>query len=108
MIAEISVQELEQRLAAGQPTLLVDVRQPWESELVAIPGSVPIPLGALPGRAQELEPPADALIVVYCHHGVRSQSGAAILSRLGFGKVASLAGGIDDWARVVDPSLRRY
>ena len=48
------------------------------------------------------------LVVVYCHHGVRSMSGAALLAHAGFPNVASLAGGIDLWAQTVDPNMPRY
>jgi rhodanese-related sulfurtransferase len=47
-------------------------------------------------------------VVVYCHHGVRSQAGAALLERLGFKDVVSLAGGIDAWSLLVDPRVPRY
>src|SRR5205807_1937747 len=50
----------------------------------------------------------DALVVVYCHHGVRSISGAAILAQAGFPNVASLVGGIDYWSLAVDPAVPRY
>ena len=62
----------------------------------------------LPGRAAEIEPEADNLVVVYCHHGVRSLSGASMLARAGLKNVVSLAGGIDAWSREVDPGVPRY
>jgi rhodanese-related sulfurtransferase len=46
--------------------------------------------------------------VVYCHHGVRSLTGAALLAQAGVGPVASLAGGIDAWSRLIDPAVLRY
>ena len=49
-----------------------------------LPGSRLIPLNELPARAGEVDPPDGAAVVVYCHHGVRSLSGAAALERLGF------------------------
>ena len=52
--------------------------------------------------------PFGALLIVYCHHGVRSLSGAALLQRLGHGEVFSLAGGIDAWSCEVDPGVPRY
>jgi rhodanese-related sulfurtransferase len=57
-------------------------------------------------RARELS--ATSPIVVYCHHGVRSLSGAAILQQAGFEKVASMRGGIEAWSLLVDPSVPRY
>jgi rhodanese-related sulfurtransferase len=57
-------------------------------------------------RVEEVQPDG-AAVVVYCHHGVRSLSGAAILGRAGI-EALSLAGGIDRWALTVDPSVPRY
>jgi rhodanese-related sulfurtransferase len=58
--------------------------------------------------AKEIRPPDDALLVVYCHHGIRSLSGAAILEQHGFANVVSLAGGIDAWSLHIDPKVPRY
>ena len=107
-VRELGAAELAARLAAGDPMLLLDVREPWEHRLVALPESVLVPLGELPARLGEIAPPAGTLIVTYCHHGVRSLAAAAVLERAGREDVASLAGGIDAWARDVDPTLARY
>jgi adenylyltransferase/sulfurtransferase len=108
MVRQLKVQELSALLAAGEPVYLLDVRQPWEHNLAALPGSTLIPLDQLVHRAEEVQPPPGATVVVYCHHGIRSLSGAAILQRLGVDNVASLAGGIDAWSLHVDPSVPRY
>lgn len=108
MIRQISVRELKERLDRKEPTYLVDVRQPWEHELVHLPDDRLLPLDELVERADELDPPAGALIVAYCHHGIRSINAAVLLERLGHARVASLAGGIDRWAIEIDPSLPRY
>ena len=75
---------------------------------LALPRSTLIPLGELPGRVAEIEPPAGGLVVVYCHHGIRSMTGAHMLQQAGIGPVASLAGGIDAWSRLIDPAIPRY
>jgi adenylyltransferase/sulfurtransferase len=108
MIRQLKVHELSALLAANEPVYLLDVRQPWEHDLAALPNSTLIPLDQLPQRADEVQPPQGAVVVVYCHHGIRSQSGAAILQQLGFDNVASLAGGVDAWSRHVDPAMPRY
>ena len=108
MIRQIRVQELSERLAANEPVYLLDVRQPWENEIAALPNSTLIPLDQLLTRTDEVQPPENAVVVVYCHHGIRSQSGAAILERAGFENVVSLAGGIDAWSLHVDPKVPRY
>jgi adenylyltransferase/sulfurtransferase len=108
VVQQIQVQELADKLRAGDPVLLLDVRQPWEHETAALPDSLLIPLNELPARLGEVRPPDGALVVVYCHHGVRSLSGAAFLQRAGLTNVASLAGGIDAWSVEIDPTVPRY
>jgi rhodanese-related sulfurtransferase len=107
MVPQIQPTDLKQVLVSGEPVVLLDVRQPEEHAYCALPGSVLIPLGELPARVKELDQ-TDKLVVVYCHHGIRSLSGAAILAQAGFPNVASLAGGIDRWSEVVDPGVPRY
>mgnify|MGYP000856057965 CR=1 FL=1 len=53
-VRQMTVGELRARLDAGERVVLVDVREPWEHELAALPGSVLIPLGELSSRASEL------------------------------------------------------
>lgn len=108
MIQEIGVRELSDRRAAGSAVYLIDVRQPWERATAALPCSILIPLHELPTRMAEVRPPAGALVVVYCHHGIRSLAAAAFLEAQGFGPVLSLAGGIDAWSVEVDPTVPRY
>ena len=74
----------------------------------ALPGSRLLPLDQLAARAAEVDPPAGIPVVVYCHHGIRSRSGAALLEHLGWPDVVSLAGGIDAWSLDVDPRVPRY
>lgn len=105
---QIDVRQLAAKLQAQEPVYLLDVRQPWEHETAALPGSTLIPLGELPRRAAEVQPPPGALLVVYCHHGVRSLSAAVLLERLGFRDVVSLAGGIEAWSGLIDPKVPRY
>jgi rhodanese-related sulfurtransferase len=108
MVRQINVKQLADLLADGQPVYLLDVRRPEEHATAALPDSHLIPLSELVGRTGEIQPPDDALVVVYCHHGIRSLSGAAILVQHGFGNVVSLAGGIDAWSLHVDPKVPRY
>ncbi len=108
MVREIGVRELERKIAAGAQLLLVDVREPWEHALAALPGSLLVPLGELPERIDEVAPEPGALVVAYCHHGVRSRGAAAILEAAGVRDVVSLAGGIDAWSREVDAGVPRY
>lgn len=108
MVRQIHPTDLAQLIAAGSKVVLVDVRQPWEHEVARLAGSVLIPLGELARRADEVERPEGAMVVAYCHHGVRSLSGAAMLEQAGLGEVYSLAGGIDAWSMLVDETIPRY
>ena len=108
MPPEISPRELAAHIENGHAVHLVDVRQPWENQLARLPGSVLIPLNELPPRAGEIPTDPAVTVVVYCHHGVRSLTGAHLLQLAGVGPVASLAGGIDAWSRLIDPTMPRY
>jgi adenylyltransferase/sulfurtransferase len=105
-VADITPQELKARLDAGRPPVLLDVREEWETRLCRLPNAIHIPIEEIEGRVEELDPEDD--IVVYCHQGVRSAAVARWLEGLGFRSVRNLAGGLDAWARTVDPTMRRY
>jgi len=103
---EVDAAALAGELASDAPPLLLDVREPREAEIAALPGSTLIPLGELGDRVGELDPAA--AVVVYCHLGVRSEYAARQLAGVGFEHVRNLAGGIDAWSRTVDPAVARY
>jgi rhodanese-related sulfurtransferase len=116
MPRQIAVADLARLIGSGTPVRLVDVRAPWEHAAARLPDSELIPLPELEERWSELlpeatsaEPPQGSpLIVTYCHHGVRSLGAAALLEAKGVGPVASLAGGIDAWSRLIDPAVPQY
>jgi rhodanese-related sulfurtransferase len=91
--------------ARGKP-LLLDVREPWEFEKARLEQSTHIPLREIPSRVSELDAAAD--IVVICHHGGRSMQAALFLDKQGFASVRNLAGGVDAWARQIDPAVPVY
>ena len=108
MVRQIHPHDVKAKLDAGEPLLLVDVRQPEEYAICRIAGGVLLPLGELAGRVGELDVPDGATVVVYCHHGMRSLSGAEVLMQAGVPNVVSLAGGIEAWSTLVDSSVPRY
>jgi len=105
-MAEMTAKELKARLDSGQSPILVDVRQDWETKLCRLENAVHIPIEEIELRTEELDPQSE--IVVYCHQGVRSAAVAEYLRSLGFANARNLAGGLDLWARAIDPSMRRY
>ena len=89
----------------GEPVGLLDVREAWELDICRIEGSLHIPMGELPSRLDEL--PTGSPLVVLCHHGMRSMQVTQWLRQSGIAAI-NLGGGIDAWARNVDPTLSLY
>jgi adenylyltransferase/sulfurtransferase len=65
-------------------------------------------MSELAARLDELESLRDSDLVIHCHHGGRSLRVTHWLREQGFAKAQSMAGGIDRWSRVIDPSVPRY
>ena len=105
-VPAISVDEFHRRRQAGEPFTLLDVREPFETEIVQIPGAVTFPLSQLPARLHELDT-ANAY-TLSCHHGTRSVQAYEALRRAGFSRLQVLSGGVDAWALRIDPTLPRY
>jgi len=105
-VTEISVTELAQRHAGGEDLLLLDVREPDEIATASIPWATTIPMRDVPGRIAEL--PHDKPIAVLCHSGGRSGRVTAFLNDNGFPNAVNVAGGIDAWSSVVDPTVPTY
>ncbi len=95
------------RLRRAEPNVTVlDVREPWEREICAIEPCLPIPLASLPEHLDSL--PRDGILIVLCHHGVRSLQATLWLRRQGIATAVNLDGGIDAWADRVDGTMTRY
>jgi sulfur-carrier protein adenylyltransferase/sulfurtransferase len=103
---EVTVSELHARLARGSGPVLIDVREPAEFDICAIPGAHLIPLAQLPSRTDELDPAAE--LVCYCKVGNRSAAAARYLRERGFASARNLAGGILAWIEQVDPAQPKY
>ncbi len=98
-ITEWTPQQLAEELKQGADDrlLLVDVREQWEWDAGRLPGSVHIPLGALPARAGEI--PADVTPVFICAAGARSMRACQFLATQGRDAI-NLAGGVSTWSSV--------
>jgi len=104
-VQPLSVRELKQKLDAGDPLALIDVRTQGERDIASIPGSELL--------TQEVAAKLDArdrdeVLVFYCHHGMRSRQAAEQFLREGFKHVYNVTGGIDAWSQEIDPTTRRY
>jgi rhodanese-related sulfurtransferase len=107
-MTQISPAELSAWLAArdAPKPVLLDVREPWEFHTCRLPDSMLVPMRAIPARVAELDPASDTVVI--CHHGMRSMQVAYFLEHQGFTRVHNLAGGVDAWARTVDPAMPVY
>ena len=105
-VGQIGPRELAKRLTQPDTPLLLDVREPGEWQFCHITGALHLPMDQLAKRWDELD--RDREMIVYCHHGVRSQLAAKFLSEQGFKRVHNLVGGIDAWSIEVDPNMPRY
>ena len=86
--------------------VLLDVREPWEVQICALPDAVHVPMREVPARAGEIDP--EAPVVAICHHGARSMQVAMFLERNGYSNTYNLSGGVDAWAKTVDPKMPVY
>jgi len=103
---DISALELSSRLSDSLPPLLLDVREPHELQISALPNALNIPLGTLAARLSELDSAHE--MVVFCKAGTRSARALELLVSAGFKRVKNLQGGINAWAKDVDPNLPIY
>lgn len=106
---EIKPADVKKRLDEGENLLLIDVREPGEHQICRINGAPLIPMRTVPERIQEIESLADeALLVVFCHHGVRSLNTVSWLRKQGVENCVSMAGGINAWSTHIDPEVPKY
>lgn len=102
---DITAPELSERMKHNHLKLL-DVREPHELQISAMPDAVNIPLGTLAARLSELDSAEE--MVILCKSGTRSTRALELLVTAGFKKVKNLKGGINAWAQEVDKNLPVY
>ena len=86
--------------------VILDVREKWEYDICHIENSVHIPMGQITERKDDLN--NNDMIIVVCHHGIRSRMVAKYLDANGFTNIINLSGGVDAWSNEVDPSMTKY
>jgi len=113
-VAQISVAELARRRKTDDDFLMLDVREASELQMAKLDdGRVRcVPLSDLARRGADALPEdlqmRDKEIIVFCHHGSRSEQVAAWLKQQGWQNVVNLDGGIDAYAAFVEPEIGRY
>jgi rhodanese-related sulfurtransferase len=93
----ITVEELKNRMDAGEELHLVDVREPYENEDFNIGGTL-LPLGMIQSmQIDEIEDLKDKEVIFYCRTGNRSGQAAMFLDMMGFENTKNLVGGVVAW-----------
>lgn len=106
---EVEPAFVKQKLAEDDAEfLLIDCRRPDELAIAKIEPSLFFQMQTMPDRVDELKQYAQRDVIVYCHHGRRSLRVASFLRHHGFGRVKSMAGGIDRWSAEIDPDVAVY
>lgn len=105
---EVDCRAVKKKLDAGEAFLFLDCREKDEYATARITGTTLIPMSEIVDRIGELSSYKDAEIVVHCHHGGRSMRVTNWLRQQGFTKAMNMAGGIDEWATSIDPTVPRY
>ncbi len=104
--ADVTVRDVKARLDAGEPLVLLDIREPYELMISHLEGAIHIPMGEVPARLDEL--PRERPVVVFCRTGARSARLVDQLRAAGYDNVTNMLGGINAWSREIDPSLPVY
>ena len=105
--ARLTVVEAKSKLDAGWAPFVLDVRKPFEAEIAKLSFADRLqPHDDIARIASEL--PRDRDILVHCKLGGRSAKACEALAQAGFTRLYNLDGGIQAWAREIDPRLRVY
>jgi rhodanese-related sulfurtransferase len=104
--AEITVSDLHSLMSSGKNPLLIDVRESWEFDIVRLPSSLRLDESNMDRLFQQAR--ENPLVVLVCHHGVRSLNAALFFRQNGVPQALSLKGGIDAYSQKIDTSLPRY
>ncbi|CAI0437314.1 unnamed protein product [Linum tenue] len=121
--SRISSSEFKEKVTKGEPYVLIDVRPGHHFKIVSLPNAMNIPLSTLEGRLPEIssalkeeehrrssessESPIVGLYVM-CRRGNDSQRAVQLLQSMGFPSAKDIVGGLEGWAREVDPDLPTY
>jgi adenylyltransferase/sulfurtransferase len=101
---DITPTELARKMEANDAVILIDVREPYEWQAGHLPTARHIPMAQIPQRLVEI--PKDAEVIMICRSGARSaRAQDYLLHQAGYTNVKNLVGGMQRWAREVDPQM---
>ncbi len=106
MMKSITVFELKEKIDNNQEFQLIDVREPYEYEIVNISETL-MPVGAIDGQISKIE--KNIPVIIHCKSGKRSASVIAHLeSKYNFTNLYNLEGGILAYCNEIDQTLTTY
>jgi adenylyltransferase/sulfurtransferase len=106
VVKSISVQEFDRMRKAGEDFQLIDVREPYEYEIVNLQGTL-IPLASITSEQNKIA--RDKKVIIHCRTGKRSADAIRILEdQFGIEHLFNLEGGINKYAEEIDHSLSTY
>jgi len=104
----ISPQESQALIESDDRVRIIDCREADEFAICKIDQAELLPFSTFfhdySARLRDKNEP----ILIYCHHGMRSLRAAEYLSQLGYVNVHSIMGGIEAWAKEIDPRIPQY
>lgn len=104
----VTVKEVKEKLDNNEPIILVDVREDEELALAKIEGALHIPMGDMHTRYKEISDDPNAQVIVFCHHGHRSEQVMTQLWGLSFQNAKTMEGGIHAWSEEIDHNIPTY
>ncbi|QDU80581.1 putative adenylyltransferase/sulfurtransferase MoeZ [Polystyrenella longa] len=96
-VTECTVEDVKQRMDAGERFHLVDVREESEFAAAHIPTAEHIGKGVIERDIEKKIPETDSPIVLYCGGGFRSALAAQNIQKMGYTNVISMDGGFGGW-----------
>jgi adenylyltransferase/sulfurtransferase len=105
-VKEITVSELNDLRQNGAEYQLIDVREPFETDIATIGGDL-IPQGTVLDNTDKFD--TEKKVVVYCRSGKRSANVIRLMEKKhGLENLYNLKGGILAWANEIDPTIQKY
>ncbi len=105
-IAEVTITHVRDRIAAGGPFHLIDVREESEWAGGHLPGARHLGKGIIERDVERAIPDLNSEIILYCGGGFRSALAAESLLKMGYTRVLSMDGGIRAWREAGMPIER--
>ena len=103
-VNQMSVTDLKTRLD-NNSVILIDVRGAEEQKLASLEAARPMDHGTMQDIGAM---PKETALAFICHVGNRSQVAAEHFRKQGFSNTSNVVGGINAWAKEIDPSVPTY